>query len=344
MALVESNIPMAIKILMDGRLEEIGRTYDKKLKHPVTAHPKVDPETQEMMFFGYQLQSKPCVAYSVVSKEGELLRTVDIGIKRPIMMHDFAITSNYSVFMDHPLEFTPREILSGKFAFQFNSEVPSRIGVMPRHGDSAEDVIWFDFESGYSFHTANAWEEGDEVVLVCCRSSNIQLGHISNNECMPCLHEYRVNLKTKESSERDIVENHCEFPIINPTMLGRKNKYCFAAEMNGNGLDFGACIKVDLESSEVVGRIPFGVGRAGGECVFVPRANPQSEDDGYLLTFIYDSTSDSSVMWVMDGKTMSHEPIAIVSLPQRVPFGFHGLWVSEEQIVNQKALIQDSPI
>jgi len=335
MALVESNVPMALKIFMDGRFEELGRvTYGGKLKHRFTAHPKTDPETKEMMFFGYGIDGKPYCTYSVASADGELLRSTDIGIERPVMIHDFAITENYSVFMDHPLLFAPRDIVSGKFAFRFDNELPSRIGIIPRHSNSAKDVTWFEFSAGYSFHTVNSWEEGDEVVLICCRSNNIQLDALDG--CLPCLHEYRVNLKTGESSERDLFSTNCEFPTIHPGKVGRKTKFCYLGEMNGDALNFHGCFKVNLEDNSVVGRILYGKGRTGGECVFVPKQNEQSEDDGYLLTFVFDETSGSSSLWIMDAKTMASEPLAIVELPQRVPYGFHGIWVSEEQIQNQK--------
>lgn len=339
MALVENDLPMALRILVDGRFEEIGRVdYNGKLKHPFTAHPKIDPKTKELLFFGYQLEKKPWCTYSVVSSEGKLIRSTDIGLSRPIMMHDFAITENFSIFMDHPLEFTPKDIVSGKFAFQFNSNQPSRIGVIPRHGSSASDVQWFEFKSGFSFHTANAWEDGDEIVMICCRSNDLQLGNLgkTRDSSSPYLHQYRMNLKTGESSERDLNgQVACEFPVVHPDLVGRKNKFCYCGELAPSGLTFIACVKYNLEDGSVVGRIPFGENRGGGECVFVPKDDAKSEDDGYLLTFIYDEPSNSSSLWVMDALTMAEDPIAKIELPQRVPYGFHGIWVSEDEILAQ---------
>lgn len=339
MALVENDKPLALRILLDGQFEEIGKLdYEGKLKHPFTAHPKNDPITKEMMFFGYNLKQAPYVQYSVVSEDGKLLRTTDIGIKRPIMMHDFAITENYSLFMDHPLEFEPTQIISGKFAFNFRTDVPSRIGVIPRHSNNTEDVKWFEFNSSYVFHTAASWEEGDEIVLICCRSETIQLNDLINCTDIPYLYEYRINLVTGDTSEGCLLSendrNGCEFPTIHPDKLGRKTKYCYVAELIDR--KFSTCAKIDIENKSVEGRISFGEGRAGGECVFVPKVNGESEDDGYLLTFVYDEETDGSTCWVMDAKTMAEEPIAIIELPQRVPYGFHGIWVSEDKINNQK--------
>ncbi|MDA0339725.1 MAG: carotenoid oxygenase family protein, partial [Proteobacteria bacterium] len=72
--------------------------------------------------------------------------------------------------------------------------------------------------------------------------------------------------------------------------------------------------------------IDFGVGRQGGEPVFAPSANPKSEDDGYLMTYVYDANTDCSQLVIMDAASMDNEPVATVDLP-RVPSGFHGSWI-----------------
>jgi carotenoid cleavage dioxygenase len=72
--------------------------------------------------------------------------------------------------------------------------------------------------------------------------------------------------------------------------------------------------------------IDFGRGRMPGEPVFVPAANGKNEDDGYLMTFVHDASTDTSEFVIMDASTMSDEPVATVHLP-RVPHGFHGSWV-----------------
>eukprot|EP00854_Cymbomonas_tetramitiformis_P020339 gene20339-24360_t len=81
--------------------------YDKKLTHAVTAHPKIDPETKEMIFFGYELQNEPWCKYSEVDANGRLRSTTPIALRFPIMMHDFAITERYACILDAPLRFMP---------------------------------------------------------------------------------------------------------------------------------------------------------------------------------------------------------------------------------------------
>ena len=103
LALWEGGEPHAIAV---PSLETLGsHTFGGKLTSPVTAHPKIDPVTKEMMFFGYSLAQPPHVKYSIVSSDGKLLRTVPIELPVGVMMHDFAITEHYTIFMDLPLTF-----------------------------------------------------------------------------------------------------------------------------------------------------------------------------------------------------------------------------------------------
>jgi carotenoid cleavage dioxygenase len=62
----------------------------------------------ELHFFRYTFEAAPYVSYGVLGPNGDLTSSLDIGaanIKHPIMMHDFAITQNWVVFLDNPLCF-----------------------------------------------------------------------------------------------------------------------------------------------------------------------------------------------------------------------------------------------
>ncbi len=55
----------------------------------------------------------------------------------------------------------------------------------------------------------------------------------------------------------------------------------------------------------------FGDKKYGGEAVFVPRKNSTSEDDGYLMTFVFDDNKNVSQFWVLDAKNMT-DVVALV--------------------------------
>ncbi|KAI1502448.1 retinal pigment epithelial membrane protein [Biscogniauxia marginata] len=79
---------------------------------------------------------------------------------------------------------------------------------------------------------------------------------------------------------------------------------------------------------------------------FVSRGNAEAEDDGWLLFYVFDESQldewggcgDDTVseLWVIDAEEMK-DVVARVKLPQRVPYGLHGAWFSEEDILGQKS-------
>eukprot|EP01112_Ceratiomyxa_fruticulosa_P010675 TRINITY_DN2834_c0_g1_i3.p1 TRINITY_DN2834_c0_g1~~TRINITY_DN2834_c0_g1_i3.p1 ORF type:complete len:523 (-),score=113.47 TRINITY_DN2834_c0_g1_i3:96-1664(-) len=350
-ALVESHKPTLVKILEDGELETIGvYSYNGNLKHNFTAHPKIDANTGEMMTFGYKFIGGAFLTYSVISKEGEVVRTFPIPLKRPVMMHDMAITTNYSIFFDFPVVFDQRGFLKNRSTVTFDKEYGSRIGILPRHAPDASTIRWFTVDTCYMFHSVNAWEEGDVVVISGCRSHTFQISNLGggwidsklspeDNVYKAVLYEWRINTKTGEVEEHQILADYfVEFPTIDYNLTGVKNQFCYLPYSTVSGLDTGfeGVIKYDLFSRRVVGMIKYPRNGLSGEAVFVPRENAKTEDDGYLLTFVYYEQSDSSQFVVMDAKTMSNKFLTAVDLPQRVPFGFHGLWVSEQDLASQQ--------
>eukprot|EP01094_Clydonella_sp_ATCC50884_P009123 TRINITY_DN18656_c0_g1_i1.p1 TRINITY_DN18656_c0_g1~~TRINITY_DN18656_c0_g1_i1.p1 ORF type:complete len:522 (+),score=198.22 TRINITY_DN18656_c0_g1_i1:143-1708(+) len=354
LALVENDHPYALRILSDGAFETLGRySYHGKLSHPFTAHPKVDGVTGELLFFGYQLDKKPYCQYTVVDAAGELQSTLDIGLTVPVMMHDFAITEHYSLFMNFPLEFRPQEMVRSGTVWHFNRQSTSQIGVVPRHAKDLSEMRWFEFKPCYGFHSINAWEEGDEIVLLFCRSDSIKLDHLGTEkdavglleEERPYPHEFRMNLKTGECSESRLVDIAGEFPVVDWSLLGRRTEVCFMGTMACDSTSmpsFDGVVKLDISTrgtASVLGQIKYGEHKFGGECQFVG-ARGGAEGEGYLMTFVTDEQTLSSEFWVLDATTMDSNPIAVVKLPQRVPYGFHGIFVEEEKILNQREALE----
>lgn len=329
LALWEGGEPHEIKL---PELETIGSyTYQNRLKSAFTAHPKVDAVTGEMMFFGYAIDRPPYLQYSVVSPEGNLLKTVPIDLRVGVMMHDFAITQNYTIFMDLPLTFRPERIQRGEPSFMFESDTPSRFGIVPRHGDNS-NIRWFEAPACYVFHTLNAWEEGDEVVLVACRMEGTSVLGGSNStdngkSDIPRLHRWRFNLKTGAVVEEQIDDIPSEFPRANEQLLGRPNRYGYTSRSAPNSMPlFDGIIKYDFHKGTSQSH-QFGRGRYGGEAVFAPQPGATDEDDGWLLTFVYDEEKETSELVIVSAKDIASEPVARIVIPSRVPYGFHGAWI-----------------
>ena len=86
-------------------LESVGsHTFDGKLQGPVTAHPKVDPKTGELLFFGYMADGffSDTIRFTAVSKEGKITKSELIKAPFPSMVHDFYATENYIIIQSGP--------------------------------------------------------------------------------------------------------------------------------------------------------------------------------------------------------------------------------------------------
>lgn len=358
LALSEADKPYVVKVLEDGDLQTLGMLdYDKRLAHSFTAHPKVDPFTGEMFTFGYS-HAPPYITYRVISKDGLMQDPVPITIPEPIMMHDFAITENYAIIMDLPLYFRPKEMVKDKkLIFTFDSTKKARFGVLPRYAKDELLIKWFDLPNCFIFHNANAWEEGDEVVLITCRLQNPDLDMVSGNVKEKLenftneLYEMRFNMKTGLASQKKLSASAVDFPRVNESYTGRKQRFVYGTMLDSIAKVTGI-IKFDLHAEpdygktklevggNVQGIFDLGPGRFGSEAIFVPREPgiTSEEDDGYLIFFVHDEASGKSAVNVIDAKTMSADPVAVVELPHRVPYGFHAFFVTEEQLKEQAKL------
>jgi len=222
---------------------------------------------------------------------------------------------------------------------QFKPERPSRFGIVPRHGDNSS-IRWFESPSCFVFHTLNAYQEGDEVVLIACRMNSTTVltsseetgGEAGTDKAR--LYQWRFNLRTGKVQEKPLDERISDFPRINEQLMGRKMRYGYTAKMADNPMPlFEGVIKYDFDkdTSQVYN---YGAGRYGGEAVFAPRPNGTAEDDGWLVTLVHDENSDTSELVVLNAQDLTAEPVARVLMPQRVPYGFHGTWVTQEQLIH----------
>jgi carotenoid cleavage dioxygenase len=327
LALVEVALPTELR----PDLTTVGRyDFDGKLRSPMTAHPKIDPATGEMLFFGYDLFGPPWLRFHVVSADGELVRSEDIEIKGPAMIHDFAITESHVVFFDLPVVFDMELALQGFFPFSWQPEAyGARVGVMPRAGSGA-DVRWFDVEPCYVFHPLNAYDDGDRVVVDVVRhQSMFATDRNGPSGGAPTLDRWTVDLVGGKVLEERLSDHEQEFPRIDDRLVGHRHRYGYGTYFGTDdaGLQLGALLKHDLVAGTTEVH-DFGPGRQASEGVFVP-ADPVAagEDEGWVLSVVHDSATDGSFLAVLDATDFKAPPVASVSLPQRVPFGFHGNWV-----------------
>lgn len=117
-----------------------------------------------------------CV-YNIIFPQGRLSPDYPISISRPQMMHDFAMSENYAIFLDTALVFDPKNMVkTGGMPFVTDKALPSRIGLVRKSEPEKGVFKWFEVPPFTFFHTINAWEEADgRVCVALCRCATVLL-------------------------------------------------------------------------------------------------------------------------------------------------------------------------
>jgi carotenoid cleavage dioxygenase-like enzyme len=335
LALMEAAFPTRMQ---PATLDTIGEfDFDGRLMGPMTAHPKMDPETGEMLFFGYS-PFPPYLQYHVADRTGALVRTEVIDVAWPSMIHDFAVTKDHVIFILCPLVFSFENMAARGGAFSWEPERGTRLGVMPRSGGNAE-VRWFETEASYVFHPMNAFADGDAIVLDVARYGRLDFMSTQaldtpsyRDDNAARMHRWRIDLRGGGVKSTPLDDVMAEFPRIDERRLGRRHRFGYTVarepELNeGARPVFSAIRKYDLERGTTETR-RFGAENGVGEPLFVPRSDAAAEDDGWVLVLAYDHARNASDFYVLDARDVAGEPVARVTLPHRVPYGFHGNWVA----------------
>jgi carotenoid cleavage dioxygenase len=140
-------------------------------------------------------------------------------------------------------------------------------------------------------------------------------------------HRFTLDPKTGSAKEEPLDERPVEFPRVDDRRSGARHRYGYTvAAVAGADEGFRGLRKYDFEKGTSVEH-DFGPGSATGEGVFV--AAGAGEDEGFVMSFVYDGATDSSRFVILDARDFGKPPLAEVALPQRVPFGFHGNWVPD---------------
>ena len=332
LALMEAALPTA---LGPCTLETLGEwDFGGRLGTPMTAHPKIDPHTGEMLFFGYS-PFPPYLTFHVVDRAGTLVRSEPIDLAWPSMIHDFAVTKDHVVFILCPLVFSFERLAERGGVFSWEPERGTRLGVMPRSGGS-RDVRWFETEASYVFHPLNAYEEEGRVIVDVARYGRLDFMSPGSErdpawagEATARLHRWSIDLTGGGVRSTPLDDVSCEFPRADERRLGHKHRYGYCAvepSPTSSMPGWRAIRRYDLERGTSETR-DFGAASGCGEPLFIPRTADGAEDDGWVIVLVYDGMRNASDFYVLDAQHLAGEAVAKVRLPHRVPYGFHGNWV-----------------
>ena len=391
------------------------------MKEWTTAHPRVDPITNDLILF-HSTFIAPFVHYSIIpstqncsssTQPRRLVNAAVPGVKSAKMMHDFGVSFTHTIIMDLPLSLDPRNLVRNLPAVSYDPSGRSRFGVFPRWNPEA--IRWFETNPCCIFHTANTWDETTfnsitnhsettAVNMLACRLTSASLVFSAGDIAAPVpkpsspinypieeeqcrLYYYRFSLsgaKNTITHQFALSAIPFEFPSLRDNKLMSAARYIYGCSVSdssfgaalGRAVKIDSLVKVDAEAlirratqcsptpisgcvdtrsvSEILAstdpndpikifNLPAGF--YAQESRFVPRQNGISEDDGWILSYVFDESQldehgnaplgAKSELWIIEAKEMK-EVVCRVKLPQRVPYGLHGNWFSEEEILSQR--------
>ena len=327
-ALVEAG---TAPVEMDANLDSVRHgLFRSAARSGFTAHPHPDPATGCLHAVCYDALDQHRIKALTIDAAGQLQRRIDIPVKHGPMIHDCAVTSEALVILDLPVTFSLSRILKGaSFPYQWNPRHPARVGLLPHQGSAAE-ICWYDVDPCYVFHTCNAFvdENGDTQVDVVVHERMFDSSIQGPESQRITFERWTLPRNGKRVLRRVISDKSQEFPRFDERLATRDYRYAYTV-----GADLGRpdlpqpLYRHDLKSGTTL-QHDYGPHSVSGEAVFVPASAESAEDEGWLLSYVYNLEDDSSEVVILNAANIEGDAVARISLPARVPLGFHGNWIA----------------
>jgi carotenoid cleavage dioxygenase-like enzyme len=353
LALKEDSHPMQIDPIT---LETRGRWdfYGAVKSRTVTAHPKIDPESGELFFYGSAAKGEttPDIAFYIANPQGRITREVWITPPYASMMHDFVVTREHVLFAVMPTTSNLERMKAGGPIYMWDERLPTYLGVMPRDGD-AQDIRWFKGPARWMYHVMNGFSEDGKVHMSSCA------GHMQSfpffpaidgsaydpEKAKPRLTQWSCDLRagTEHFEERVLNDTRSELPRIDDRVAMASHRWGFMlwTDPARAGTEpqarqrFNSIARVDASTGQIVDSYFTGDDSAPQEPVFVPRSAGAAEGDGYILAVVNRLAENRCDIAIMDAMKLRQGPVALCHLPFRHRGAIHGNWVPAKQLAGR---------
>jgi carotenoid cleavage dioxygenase len=327
---------------LSAELDTLGPCdFNGTLPGGYAAHTKLDKRTGDLHAVAY-FWGWDHVQHVVIGTDGTVSDTTDIPVADGPMMHDFALTERYVVLFDLPITFSMDAAAAGsQLPYAWNPSHEARVGLLPREG-AIRQVRWLEVEPCWVFHTLNAFDDGDRVVVDMCRYEGAyDLSKLAEQGPLT-LDRWTIDPSAGRVTQRRLDDRRQEFPRVDDRVVSQPHRYGYSAGIREisrdtvlpsgdftDGAFAHALLKHDLAAGTVEGH-EFGRDATVGEAVFAPSAPEAPEDDGYVMAFVHDPDRGAADLVVLGAQDFTAEPVARVHLPARIPLGFHGSWIADQ--------------
>jgi carotenoid cleavage dioxygenase-like enzyme len=294
------------------------------------AHNRRHPRTGVLFTLAYAIDA-PTVEFHEIDTSGKVDRSFSIALAAPTMIHDFILTEHHIVLLACPAVFDMKAAQDGKSLLQWQPKLGTRIGLIALDGSSTQ---WLDADPFFVFHFGNGFERGGHIVIDYVRHDSLNLGYATVKQKVPTLHRMDIDLASQKIDDVEVAKMVVEFPRVNDGLNALPTRFVYLPTLtdtlkvaNPPSATFNTMMKVNCETGDIT-RQDFG-NRIAGEATFIPRRPHGREDDGYLAIFSFDPVNRTSDLVLLDAAHIDSEPVAVIRMPQRVPQGLHGNWISK---------------
>jgi beta,beta-carotene 9',10'-dioxygenase len=298
--------------------------------HLTTAHPHMDRATKGMLNYAAKLGPRTTYRFFLLRPGDRKPRVVATHpVRQPAYMHSFGLSERWLVLAEFPFVVNPPRLAFGGRPYienyRWEPERGTRFHLFDRR--TGEHAGPFETEARFAFHHANAYEDGDDVVVDICTFpdagvvEDLYLERLREGKpiARPALERFRISPGSRQVEVERMVDEPLELPRIN---YGRCNerpyRYTWGVGADGGWID--RIVKADVVERKA--SVWSEEGCFPGEPVFVAAPEGEGEDEGVLLSVVFDGRSGTSFLLVLDA--VSLEEVARAEVPHHIPFGFHG--------------------
>ncbi len=304
-----------------------------------SAHPHIDPRTGDLYNIGPVMGPNPAVRPWKVDAAGKATALPAIPTGKPYMMHDFGLTARHLVLLGGPFYLETKAIFRALLGFQsiydafsWHGDEPMAIFVADREGKRPPRR--YELPAKLVFHLANAWEEGADILVdAALYPDDSALKIVADafaglplTGTPATLQRIRLTPDGKATVET-VAGTGLDFPRIDPRRESQAYTFAYSLPFEHGGFSASALVKTNVRTgTEETHR--FEEGCYPCEAVFVPSANSDSEEDGWVLSIVYDSRAHRSFLSILQADRFPERGVR-VHLPFHIPLTFHGNWAED---------------
>ncbi len=307
--------------------------YDDNLKKSKiweSAHMKRDPASQVLynFYIDYGLVTSNYLIYKINPNTTKRQLVAKYSVSKPSYMHDFSITEKYIILTAYPLIADVISLTNNANSFigshEWRPELGTIIYVFSKQNGKL--IGQFKTDAMFAFHHINAYENHNgqiELFMTADINADIVLtiGNYPFIAKGPNLRKITIDIDNEIVTQKILSTDFYEMPKIRDDLVGKKNDVFYSILFSENTEHEGFGIaKYNLDSNQSL--IWSKKGMFPSEPMFIPNPNGKAEDDGVIISIIYDHNQKKNFLLILDAKNMKE--LSRADIGRLLPFGLHG--------------------